>query len=483
MILHYVDLADLFNRVKLVSKRFYSLIGATKFDELIVNFGATTTNHWYHSCKPVNPKNIICSASRDFLQSPAFSEHFAGLRCLKISSAETVNFHPEQINRLKALEQLDLHIHFDRRVTLSLPYLRRLAIFSYSVAINWSQSIRLVIDCDQLQTLSCNDLTDIELMHPASLLYLEVGFYHLIDLNRFSNLQKLRFNNAEMHLGQASGLTRSPKSLKRLELFYSGILTKLANDTQLLAILEQQLPADAEVYLNEVRWLRGRPLADYGFELNELQLYQRNWTHLSDRITRCLIVSYDELLDAFDQQVPADFAFRFVNIQNVIANRMPDPGRFLRFLGGCSVLRELELNEFLLERNFCAQLPKLLKVLMKLKLNECDLQCDLQSEVQSKPQPGIQSNKCNQLNESNLDFLLQFNLLFAFSTSQRLSTDFSLDLFRRCRFMRNLQFKRDQSTISISKTAKNQFDLQFEPDGGERWTGIDLERLTELIKR
>lgn len=175
LIFSRLNLSDLFNCLRLVNKRFNSLVNSMKFEELVItNFSKCLfKNNWYFTYRPANAKSIIyADYVNQIVGSPSFPNSFANLRSLKIDFGflyYDMYFDIEQFNSFSKLEHLQFDnflFRLNQNACLHLPALRILRV---SLGFPTKE---LEIDAVRLEVLCCN-LLRTRITHPLSLKFLQ----------------------------------------------------------------------------------------------------------------------------------------------------------------------------------------------------------------------------------------------------------------------------------------------------------------------
>lgn len=471
LILNYVDLSDLFNNGKLVSKKWYSFISEMRFDELIVSRQFIYSNSWFHTYKSINLKNLIQCRKFDFFDFDSFRRNFLNLKYLKIycyTDRSALDF--ERLNRFERLIHLELGYAGEesakQNLCLRLPNLEILKIKNY-----FGQPDKLIIDCPRLNVLSCFDLDDVSIDQStiaSSIRHLEVKkFNH--KLRKLVNLECLRWVNMSTELScefssftpryKDQLFTFMPVGLKELHLNDEqiGDVFKLENDCRLCIghflkeRIVQKRHHNLKIYLEDVRLSTYKPIDEYKFNARKyLTLFYENYEQLADRVPCYNQIDYDDLMQVFGE-IPANFFRKFINIQKVRSKNTKNPMHFYWFISNLYNLNDLHLYTPGLGQAFYNRLPAIAPRLTHFYLAE---RIDL---------------------ELKYDFVLRFKVLIKFETSQSLPLDLTLSVMKRSKFIQDLVLNDQEGTVTIVRNEINsavEFYLKYDIHDyiNDRWS-------------
>ena len=273
MIFRDLNISDLFIRCELVCKRWQWLIEGMRFKELIVY----QSDHLINASNQYKKsKNIIFVENLDFLHH--FKANFINLKYLKINFP-TVHFDLDILNEFTGLERLDVEkvTNLNRDVKLCLPKLGTLNLQTHDLKNNDQHTI--VIDSSkQLKVFSCNNLSSVRIVHPASVKHLELNGIVNENLIEFTDLELLKVNST-FSFGNSDGLiVKLPINLQKLFFYCECTAETLSNYYEMKIffnhILEQKrmLGRDVEIYYNGIDLENEKPFANYGSGLKYLEL-------------------------------------------------------------------------------------------------------------------------------------------------------------------------------------------------------------------
>ena len=490
-ILIQLDLVQLVRDCKLVCKKWLQVVNSMRFDELIVTRHFLYESYWHHSYRPVNIKNVIQFARNDFWSYPAFRCHFARLKFLKhfayFGTSEISEIFFEHLSEFERLEHLEFGglLQPKNNHLLRLPALKVLKIRVSSFL--FEQSNQLIIDAGRLEVLHCYCLKFVRLLSPSSLRTLEVFFLgNNLDLQQFENLEILKVIGLESHdlyiFNVSENAPRLPASLKQIYVNDECIKdldasTRRNKDAQLTyrksfkiwkRIIKLSFKGEApEFYFLNVRVALDRwpQFGDYDFRPEELEFYHRNYDALAKTFPFFNRIDYDELINLYNGRLPNDLFRRFNNIQRVTAKRIESPQHLICFLANCPLLTELDLHCPNFGSECYDRLPSLCSRLTHFYLAE----------------------QITRL--INYDFVLNFQALTLFSTSQNLPGQLALQAVNRLRFLQDFTYSDPHGIVRISKI-DGQFAFAYKKYkfDGSRWrsrqiidyTGLSYAELGQL---
>ena len=450
LIFNHVDLIDLVKNCKLVQKRWIRLIDAMKFDELIINFNKFSTNHWFYFYKSINAKYIVqCNMPKCF-KSLSFKNHYVRLKRLKIDCLLN-DFDIEQLNFFSKLEHLQilsfLELDEDKKLILS-----NLKILKLSMCSNY----KLTIDAVKLEVLNCNHLFQIQLAHANSIRQLEIE-NNFESLNGFCNLEILKIHS--LLEPDEDAISKLPNSIKELHYDQTFNSIDLTRKRFFINLIQEQKQFkqlnELKLYFDGVELEAGKAFDDYHFNFEILELHHRNYGRLADSLTSYSYFIYNNLMNAYNHSIPTNFFNKFINIQHLTAFKIKNQNQFLNFLKNCSNLKELHLDCTSLDQTFFDQLGSL--NLIKFHLKEKDsIQIDY-------------------------EFILKFQILVSFLTTQHLPFSFALIAIKRFKFIDSIQFKNKDRSVKICKIKNSKFNLNY-GKLGKQWSSICYSKLCELCK-
>lgn len=416
-IFNYVSLTDLIKNCVLVSKKWYSLVDEKRLDELIINYGRLSSNHWYQSYRPINLRNLIFCSTPDFIKSPSFIRNF-NLKYLKIH----LNFEHFEISKLNRLGELE-HLEIDNYLNLhedSVLCLNRLRVLHLQLV-----GSRLRIDAANLQSFYCSDLTKVQLDRKQSIQQVEVPLFD-DSVNELVNLEVLKLTDFDVIRDRntmRTFLSGLPKNLKKLH-FYDPNANGNARGWKNFFAFTRERSLEFSVYLN------GIPSDDW---LDERLLEHCDLTRLIveklDRFDAPLHwfneFDYDKLLHICT--IRSDFFGSFNNLQVIRAGRIAGQVAFGNFLKGCRNLSVLFLTYPSLWSRFYDQLPVSNPLISRFTLFEDE--------------------------HVVLDyrFVLQFKLLIEFSTTHHLPMSLTADAMRTSPLIERFHHKNHGLKVTILK--------------------------------
>lgn len=416
-IFNYVNMTDLIKNCVLVSKKWYSLVDEKKLDELIINFGRLSNNHWYRSYRPINLRNLIFCSTPNFVKSPSFIRNF-NLKYLKIH----LNFEHFDIQKLNRLAKLE-HLEIDNFLNLyenSALCLSRLRVLHLQLV-----GSRLRIDAANLESLYCSDLTKIQLNRKHSIRQVEVPLFDE-SVNELTNLEVLKltdFDTIRDRNTMSAFLSGLPKKLEQLH-FYDLNAPGNARGWHNFFTFTQETSLEFNVYLNGIQscdWLEERLLENCDLtrltvEKPDLFDAPLHWFKEFD---------YDKLMHICT--IRSDFFDRFNNLQVIRAGRIERQIAFGNFLKNCRNLSVLFLTYPSLWSRFYNQLPLSNPLLTRFTLFE------------------------DEHVELDYQFVPQFKLLIEFSTTHQLPMSLTAHAMRTSNLIERFQHKNKGSTVTVLK--------------------------------
>ena len=432
-----INLTDLINNLKLVCKRWWSVINEhLKFNELILiqewNF---YNNYWYYTYNSINFDNLI--RVKHLIIDESFANNFAQLKYLKINF-EVKCFDLSYFNRFVQLEHFEFKEidNFNRTTTLCLPKLR-----VFFIELRSNNHSTLIVDSPNLAILCSNNLELIRLVHLSSLKFLESSTYsEQIEFNKFVNLQTLKLRK-DFGFLYDNVLLSLPNTLTRLHLYTKFFIDKESMIDSIEHIREQHRLMNKtriEIYFNGVRLVYGRSKDEYDFDLeNIVAFHHRNHHLLDDNLSFYTEFDYDKLASVY-RTIPADFHQKFVNIQKVKAmNRIENEEQFTWFLCCCKNLSNLELKNTSLSLPFYERLPNTARSLSTFYLFDEDKQLDY-------------------------EFISRFDKLTYFSTLREMTFDSVLSIVRNLKYFEEIRFKNSELNVCVYKEGKRcGYNLEF----------------------
>lgn len=458
LIFSHLPLSDLFNALKLTNKRFYSLVNAMKFEELIfANFSECVyKNSWYFTYRPTNVQNIIYADYLDLAaRSPAFKSSFSNLKSLKIDFGflyYDMHFDIEQFNLFGKLEHLqfdNFHLRLNRNACLRLPNLRVLHVFL------GFPTKELEIDAARLEVLCCN-LLRTKLTHPLAVKILQQVSQEIRDLRKFANLEIYKSTTSGYGDEEFDNdiLLKLPGNLKQLH-FEHYRFDDLKDFVMAFFRDRHRLNRSGlKLFFNGLELMNDRPFADYGTE-RLIEFHQKNYQQLI-----CLPwyeeVIFEELTETF-RPIPANFNSKFTNIQKISAGKIDNQAAFNSFLKRCDQLSFLVLLKLsVFDQEFFDELPALKSSLFRLELRE-----EFNARIDFR-------------------FIGRFSVMAAFYTDQHLPIKLALSCFEKVKFLNFLSFKNGQKNVEISKFSRKKlvFSLKY---GAREWNFNDFPELIKFL--
>lgn len=442
LIFNKLNLIDLFNNCRLVSKRWKVLIDSIKFQHLIIS-DFNISFYFYLPSKPINPNHIKFINDEDLdldpdsyplldlyldkllyldlnliLNSNIIKNNFIKLKYLKIDfkSSLKLNLDLNNLNKFNDLEHLELvSACCKENSILKLPNLK----FIYLNIYHYYYHSKLQIDTPKLVTVFISlSLSKIEFVHPESIEFLDEYCYvknlnQIEDLNKFKNLKKyqVKIENLDFNINQ-DPLSKLPIDLQFFNFHYDIYwyndkysLNHLNNFINF--ILNDKINKkrkNLKIYFDNIELIENKSFDEYGFQLGNnrdfLEVYHKNYDQLTTLPNFRL--TYNRCIKVFKNEIPIDFFNKFNRINSLSVKDEVNENQLIVFLNGCSNLTSLSFYDCYLDKQFYNQLPKIENLLVSLT---------------------ILRNK----NEIDFKFVNQFKLLAHLTLDLKISIQFQIE--------------------------------------------------------
>ena len=284
----------------------------------------------------------------------------------------------DRIKELQKLDQLEIELRLKKlpKSTLFvLPSLKVLAIKSNQILeLNFIEiKDCLVFFCPELRAvkIDCDLLDSIKFSEPKVIKHLESDKFDA-KLFQFKRLESIGIHSFAF----TKDILLPFYDLNAIFINYQSVritnsLDKLINLTKLKELLDFKCIArnqDLKIYYNSVLIDRN-VLNNFSIE-NELAFYMRNYQLLSNDLIDFNHINYSKLMSLIENDLPADFFKKFINIQCIEINgQVANQKKLIKFIRQCANLCELKLNNSSLVQSFYKQLP-LISSLIKLVIQE-----------------------------------------------------------------------------------------------------------------
>lgn len=468
IIFRHLNLTDLFNNCRLVSKRLLGLVDSMKFQELIMlnpnpfNFDPLCylTDH-SETKRRINLNNVLFFNVYKFGTFKIKFNNFSDLKFLNFDFSNDdceLKFEIESLNKFVQLEHLIIaKLRLILNSTLCLPNLKTFSLTYHYRSLD-EQGDNLLIDAIRLERVKFYDFQNLinKFVHPESIKFLICSSKNMENgFKVFNNLEVCRIEFKFFHTIDRNDLvSRLPNNLKELHLDYNqyefGLF--LRNNVHYFRYLldeKIELNQTFNLYVNEIELIRNRSIMRQILECEKLykRLYKSRFENYK-KITKLprlfkMDLDYNELIRFF-KVIPDDFYIKFnLNINTIAIRNVDqeiDQDQFIWFLNGCSNLRTLYIYE---DRNMCIkpldqqfynQLPKSASLLSSL-------------EIHFKSEEFL----------INFEFISEFKILELFKTNQYIPLEDAEKLVKYNHFLRDFSVFNEISSFIILKFKLGEF--------------------------
>ena len=442
-IFRFLNLPSLAN-CRAVNHQFKFYAEQVGTDELVLNDCGRLRKgaKWWLTDRPIDSENSISlKAFIKSVRSSPFKLH-QQLKFLHIQLKHAgLDF--KILNDFKQLVHLEVKLGtlesresgaLARPKTLNHPSLRVFQVCSYKFPSY------ILTETPNLEVLGCNEMTSIQVEHPATIKRLVCG-------SSGDNTLLAKFKNLEiLECESSNGIRLS--DWKRLKELCVGLPTYFANTaareafkSSIVNIMRQKTVLKREelkFYLGEVLLVDVKQLD--GVSLPFDYFWFKNYKLLrSDHYSSITELDFNFLMK-LDVEISADFFVRFPAIEFLTASGLVDQDDFEWFLKNAKAVRCLTLTNTSLDQPFMEQLSKLNDKLTHLEIDES---------------PEL---------VTSFNFILQFEQLQVFETGQQLgSLDLAESAFRRLKDIVIFRSRVGDEFVEINRFSKvkNDYTLNF----------------------
>lgn len=434
MILYFVDIKDIINSCRLVSKKWSNAISRYRFKEMIIysNSNYKLNHSWFYSWKPINSRNFVCSygkynnhgTPRLFFDSPSTINCFKSLKYFKLFMN---GFNVSQLNSLPNLEHIDLEntLYFSDTVKLNLANLRVLKMINFNG--------KLIVNSNKLEALHVYCLKTIEIVKSETVRHIEDCLSSTY--TKFPNLEV--YENRRMVDREILG--KMPHKIKEIHL--KGDYSHRFQDSTFYhyfeAILQnrKRFQMKVDIYFQGIRIEK---LINFKLDpqIDNLRaLYECN-EHLEDKLHWVTIIDYNSLMQLNNQNLPVSFLKKLNNIQDLISKGAINQEQFVQFLSFCPNLRSLELSYPGFNQEFYENLSGNFNALMQIQFEENE--------------------------QLNLEFVLKFRLLTDIVCNQNVNAELLESIISKLNVINNFKFVDNSYKVRIFRLDEHQlYDLKY----------------------
>lgn len=369
-------------KLKLVSKKFYSLVESYKVDQLafleMEDSFCFENNRWFTTNEPLKITSYINTSNLPVLIMPPVS--FFGLKYLKIKETDSQSINFKDINKFAQIEILEIDLDTTVDDLIRLPELKALSL-KYSRCFNGSN---LVIDAPMLKSLLVGQLRSyFKFEHPLSVKYLRCEFFRQTTLV-FENLECLEIVSPGRDTEIIADNLKKFNHLKQLKI-YDVFEYKIDEVRDLFLGVKDSL----EVFLKGIK-IRGidkfNELVQSKDEFGDIKDHLENYEDLDDYLALSNRLSYCSLEDLSPNSIyPSDlFAKKYTNIQKLFIYReVKDENLLIRVIKECPTLSYIEIEKSSLSQEFYDQLSEICNLFYLVLHDESNiLNCDFIMNLQ-----------------------------------------------------------------------------------------------------
>lgn len=462
-IFKYLEIVDLFD-LRLVNKRFNNIVSEFSVKELIFQTGYKFRYNWAFSRRPINYLNVIPAAKQFVLRSGLF--RCKGLRYLKISQ-----FHKSRgmklshINSFVNLIQLevDAGMYSSNDHLLNLP---KLKVLSFSISYV-SKKPGLLFDLPKLEMLDLDcTLHGVTFKYPQTIKQLKVQKCEPM-MNVFRNVERFEC----FHLNNID-------PTKQLDLFaifpqMNELLIEEDRNNRLRQIIAEKASLEkhqVKIYYRSLECLDDEDLKRYRYKDYYLSNYTldqhfKMYQRLADNLSFVEVMDFGILTRLF-AATPIDFFDKYTNINKLFVRGRENQERFLSFIGRCTNLGFLSINDAHFDQSFYERLPAVAVILRELYIESADRAYGAQL---------------------NVDFVCRMKSLRIFNSNLELAPD---EIQKVCGpqagHLSEVGFALNRNLVHVERTIDDKYFLKNE--GGLKLFNeeIDLNTLTvwlEFLKK
>lgn len=445
-------------KLKLISKKFYSVVKSYKVDQLAFfemnDDNWYENNRWFSTNEPIKLTSYSHMSNLPILIMPP--ANFFGLKYLKIKQTDSRAIRFKDLNKFAQLQILEIDLDVVSDDILSLPELKALSL-KFSRCLNES---KLVINAPMMNSLLVSELkNDIEFEHPLSVKYFQCDFYRDTALI-FQNLECLEIITVGFNIPLAKDNLRKFNHLKQLKIY--GVLNDEIDDLRDLFLTRKE---GLEVVLSGIK-IKGidkfNDLVQRNDKFGDIKDHIENYEDLDDYLMFNHQLFYNSLEELLPSNLyPPDlFTKKYTNIQSLYSYRqVKNENRLIRIIKECPTLSSFESRNSSLSQEFYDQLPEI---------------CNL-FDLLVHDEPNIRAY------DLNCDFIMKMNYLQRWHTDQDVRINESLANFK---YFKECVLRIDKMIIGIERLEKDKYCVS-DDDDEERILNLNelIEWLDDLRKK